>query len=86
MINVFQVAHFDNNEQSIIRTIVDGHNYVFKNTMSINLELSLDHLLELTGPCPITLICEECKHTRPHVGTCMLTLWMNRVPGKLKNK
>lgn len=44
MINVFQVAHFDNNEQSVIRTIVDGHSFVFKNTMGINLELILDHL------------------------------------------
>lgn len=44
MINVFQVADFDNNEQSITRTIVDGCSYVFKNTMGFNLELILDHL------------------------------------------
>lgn len=30
MINAFQVARFDNNEQSIMRAIVDGHSYVFK--------------------------------------------------------
>lgn len=44
MINVFQVTHFDSNVQSIMRTIVDGHSYVFKNTMGMNLKLILGNL------------------------------------------